>query len=497
MGLRRTLFCIVLCLCGGPLASAYTVRHDASGRTLRWPASLLPIEYRIGFSGSIEQDGTLTGAVVRALQAWNRVPGSYLRFRYAGRTRTDRAAPDGENCVIWVTRGWRHRPDAIAYTTAWVDASGRIVDTDIELNAQRFTWSTTGAVGAFDVQNTVTHEGGHEAGLAHSLEWTGTTMFPIIMLGEVLKRSLDGDDIDAVRALYPVAGSEIVLYEPAGEGDALRPVRTGLLREGEGGTLKLALRADADGDGADEFALFRGGRRPSFSLVASVPGSGEPVVIASDEWEVPSGEVEDAAAIDVDGDGLEELIVLKDDETLAHQEVLVYDMPAWGDLDETQAQPPVARDAWRIPSGDTVLALFAVRQPGGPSLGVVKATADGAPALVLSTPPRRGDATEQDAARGTSVPVLLPRGFAFTDIDAADLDGDGTDEIVVLDQDGDQATVRVYDLTLDEHAPALTLTLRQELPVPLADGERALGLVGIDLDGAGVDRLGILHAATR
>ncbi|MBN1916410.1 MAG: matrixin family metalloprotease [Verrucomicrobia bacterium] len=497
MGMRRTLFCVVVCLCCGSVASAYTLRHDASGRTLRWPGSLLPIEYRVGFSGSVGQDEVLTGAVVRALESWNRVSGSYLQFRYAGRTRVDRAAPDGVNCVIWVTSGWRHRPDAIAYATPRKDASGRIVETDIEINAQHVAWSTQGVLNAFDVQNAVTHEGGHAAGLAHSLDSTGATMFPIIKLGEVFKRSLDGDDIDAIQALYPIVGSELVVYEPAVEADALRPLRTGLLREGAGDTPAITLRADADGDGISEFGLFRRGPQPSFSMVSLAEDVEQPALVAYDEWEVPSGEVEDATAIDIDGDGLDELLVLKAGVEQAAREVVVYDMLAWGDLNEAQARPPVARDAWRIPEGGPVLAVFTVRRPSGSSLAVVRATAEGVLELVLSTPPRRGDSTEQDAARGTSETVFLPRGFTSTDIDAADLNGDGIDEIVVLDQTGEQATVRIYALALDARAPVLMLALRHTLPVPLADGERALGLVGVDLDGTGVDRLGIVHGETR
>ncbi len=504
MRLKRALFCAALCLCGALPASAYVVRHDARGETLRWPATSLPVRYRVGVSGSTEADEALAGAVLHAFQTWNRVPGSYLRFRYAGRTKATRAAPDGENCVIWVTRDWPYKPETVAYTTSWVDISGRVVDADIELNAEVFVWSAFGATGAVDVQNAVTHECGHVLGLAHSLESAETTMFPIILLGEVLKRSLDPDDLDGVRALYPVVATEMVLYEPVGAAPrALRPVLGGLLAEDAGSAPSIVLRADVDGDGADEFGIFRFGadatrERPSFSIVKPNPGGDEPLQVAYDEWEIPAGgEVEDAAALDVDGDGLEELVVLKYDPVLASQEVLVYDMPTWGDLDEAHARPAVARDAWRIPAGSNVLALFALRRPGSGSLGVVRAATDGALELELVSPPRPGDMTEEDAVRGESVAVLLPERFAFTDIGAADLDGDGVDEVIVLDQDGSRAVVRIYDVTAHPDGLVAMLTLRWSLPVRQSQGERALGLVGINLDGAGPDRLGILHAEIR
>jgi len=499
MGLRRALFCIVLCLCGVPTASAFVICHDTSGHTLHWPASSLPVHYRVGVSGSVEDDEALTSAVVRAFQTWNRVPGSYLRFRYDGRTSTSRPAPDGENCVIWVMGGWSHKPEMIAYTTVWPGYAGQVIDVDIELNAEWFVWSVDGASGEVDVQNVVTHESGHALGLAHSLESTRTTMFPVILLGEVLKRSLEPDDVAGLRALYPAVATELVVYEPVGvPSDGLREVLDGLIAEDAAGAPSIVLRADTDGDGADEIGLFRAGERPSFSIVKPGEVGDEPLLVAYDEWVIPAGgEVEDAAALDVDGDGLEELIVLKYDLTLASQEVLVYPMPTWGAVDEAAARPALARDAWRIPAGNTLLALFAMRCPGGGSLGVVRARASGALELELVSAPLPGDMTAADAARGESVPVLVPEGFAMTDIDAADLDGDGVDEVIVLDQDGSEATLRAYDVVAHVDVPVLTLRLRWSVPLWQLPLRRALSVMGLDLDALGVDRLGILHAEIR
>jgi len=501
MGLKRALLCVALCVCSALPASAFVVSRDTTGRAVRWPTHALPVRYRIGVTGAGEADEALVGAVLRAFQTWNRAPDSYVRFRYAGRTLATRAAPDGENCVIWVTRGWPYRPETIAYTTTWLDHAGHVIDADVELNAERFVWSTLGLPGAVDVQNAVTHECGHALGLAHSLESTETTMFPIILLGEVLKRSLELDDVAGVRALYPIAASEVVVYEPAdGVPGTLQPVLDGLLAEAAGNTASIVLRADIDADGEDEFGVFRAGAGPtpaSFSVLEARPVDGEPLPVAYDEWEIPAGgEIEDATAVDVDGDGLEEIVVLQYDADLGSQEVLVYDMPRWGDFTRARAQPPVARDAWRIPRDGNLLKLFALRTPAG-ELGVVRAGADGALEIEISTPPRRGDASEHDAARGESVPVLLPDGFAFTDLDAADLDGDGFDELVVLDQDGLEATVIVYDLVLGLDGPGLALSPRESFGVPLAEDERALALVGVDLDGLGIDQVGILRATIR
>jgi hypothetical protein len=435
-----------------------------------------------------------------AVQTWSRVPGSYLRLRYAGQTTESRPAPDGENCVIWVTRDWPYKPETIAYTTAWIDASGLIIDADIELNAELFTWSAEGAPGTVDTQNAVAHECGHVVGLAHSIDSTGPTMFPIVLLGEVLKRSLETDDLAGVRVLYPLVSSKLALY---GVSDRLRLVLDGLpafpRSEGYDGarTPSLVVRTDLDGDGVHELGLFRTGERPSFSIVEPDPAGGEPIEIAYDAWAIPAqGEVEDAAVLDVDGNGLEELLVLKYDGAGGTQEVLVYDMPAWGQVQEAAARPPMGRDAWRIPRGGNVLAMFALRHFAGTSLGIIRAGRAGLE-LELTTPPQAGDMTEADAARGESVPVLLPEHFAFTDIEAADLDGDGTDEVIVLDQDGAKASVSIYDLALDADGPALMLRLRSTMPLEQAQDERALAIVGLDLEGCGADQLGVLRGTIR
>ena len=100
--------------------------------------------------------------------------------------------------------------------------------------------------------------------------------------------------------------------------------------------------------------------------------------------------------------------MLKYDWLQASQEVHVYDMPQWGAVHEPDALPAVARDEWRIPEGGNLLALFALRGPDGGRLGVVRSTALGTLQLELASPPRRGDMTPEDAARGESVAVLLP-----------------------------------------------------------------------------------------
>jgi hypothetical protein len=77
------------------------------------------------------------------------------------------------------------------------------------------------------------------------------------------------------------------------------------------------------------------------------------------------------------------------------------------------------------------------------------------------------------------------------------VDGDGVDEVVVLDQDGAKAAVSIYDLVLDAERPAFELRLRSAAPLEQARNERALVVVGLDLDGGGADQLAILRGTIR
>jgi hypothetical protein len=66
------------------------------------------------------------------------------------------------------------------------------------------SWSIGGSSTTLDVQNTVTHEFGHVAGLAHVHPWQDgcLTMFPFVANGEVQKRTLGLGDKLGMQDLY-------------------------------------------------------------------------------------------------------------------------------------------------------------------------------------------------------------------------------------------------------------------------------------------------------
>lgn len=125
--------------------------------------------------------------------------------------------------IIFVADGWSdermHDPRALAVTYVWHDpATGEILDADMELNEETRDFHVCtltdcaelhGGAGPdsadADLENTLTHEMGHYFGIAHTppLDGSDTTMAPVAVGGETLKRDLAPDDSAAICAIYP------------------------------------------------------------------------------------------------------------------------------------------------------------------------------------------------------------------------------------------------------------------------------------------------------
>lgn len=164
---------------------------------------------------------------------------------------------DGKNSIIFRTTDWiPDKPEAIALTSRNTDASGRIFDADIEINAvpvsvdpfRDFQWANLdpGAPAAvhgdqIDLQTAITHEFGHFLGLAHTCFADGDAMRLLddqgqpqpdcvdgaaipqaaaVMWYEVdrnnaLKRAITTDDARGVCAIYPPARAAPVCAQNA------------------------------------------------------------------------------------------------------------------------------------------------------------------------------------------------------------------------------------------------------------------------------------------
>jgi hypothetical protein len=104
--------------------------------------------------------------------------------------------------AIYFDERWTHDPTLLGLTFVWSTTKGEIVGFDMALNATHHDWSVDGAEDKNDLLNTLSHEFGHTLGVDHSPTIETATMYPSSFPGEIIKRDLDADDIDALLYLY-------------------------------------------------------------------------------------------------------------------------------------------------------------------------------------------------------------------------------------------------------------------------------------------------------
>ncbi|MCY1034431.1 matrixin family metalloprotease [Corallococcus sp. BB11-1] len=218
---------------------------------LVWPGR--DYVYHLDVAGSTRApDATEFSAIEAAFDAWRAVSATCSDFRFIRGDDWRRTVDIGydeehpfdnynvvtfreRNCqdvapaddVCWadetcgnVYQCWAHGGATIALTTSSFSfKDGRVVDSDIELNAAETAWGPTfffttvngppcGADGpaatcvAMDVQNTMTHEIGHVVGLDHVFS-AGSTMEATASQGETSKRIIDAGSAAGFCAIYP------------------------------------------------------------------------------------------------------------------------------------------------------------------------------------------------------------------------------------------------------------------------------------------------------
>ena len=180
-------------------------------------------------------------AIDEGFAAWN-AAGSYFRFEPTAPATCCRAGYQLEganaNCISWREDAWpdEYPPAGIALTTITYNSStGAILDADVEFNGVAFQYGTDCAPGLTDIQNTMTHESGHMFGLDHS-DVPGATMGPRSYPGDCSLRSLEADDLEGIRTIYPPADDPGVCRGPAGGGNlnCASPDDCGCRAPGEG-----------------------------------------------------------------------------------------------------------------------------------------------------------------------------------------------------------------------------------------------------------------------
>ncbi len=209
---RPLVLALLTCLAAS--AQAYVLQPDPSGATQRVGG---PLSYQVSRQGSRDLEyGQIVPAVDLAFAAWQAASNGKLAFQNAG--PTDLGPPeDGETrigvpvVVSFERESWSFEGDDQAVTILEEDPDNHeIVRADIVLNDVTHHWAILGDgaphPGCDDLQNTLSHEVGHLVGLGHS-SLGSAVMFAATHPGEISKRTLTGDDVAGIDALYAGAPS--------------------------------------------------------------------------------------------------------------------------------------------------------------------------------------------------------------------------------------------------------------------------------------------------
>jgi len=204
-----------------PLLRVCVVAAVVAAMTVGWPAS--PGAYATYakwanaaatvYISPANNDGLSDSAVVSALQAamddWNTQGASPFRFNYGGQVRDTTTGYDGRNVVLF-----RNGSDGniIAYTYSWWDSSNRLLDSDMIIYDQTYTFYAFDGTcnpspgNAVYLHDLAAHEFGHMLGLSHSSE-PAATMYAGYATCSTTQRSLDADDVAGIQSLYGKSSS--------------------------------------------------------------------------------------------------------------------------------------------------------------------------------------------------------------------------------------------------------------------------------------------------
>ena len=186
------------------------------GQPLHWGSPCLTYTVQVDGSPKSKLDADQIQAfVAQAFDAWKsaRCPGGGSpRFEAAfeGFVSCDRhericeSADKNVNAVMFHDSSWPYAASKIAVTTPTAGKeSGLVVDTDVEINAQNFTF-TSGPAGAMptSLRFVLTHELGHFLGLAHSLS-PSSVMSPGYQSLPLSSTLISPDDAAAICAVFP------------------------------------------------------------------------------------------------------------------------------------------------------------------------------------------------------------------------------------------------------------------------------------------------------
>ncbi len=207
--LMATLSCLFL---AAAMRAYVPFRWGTGGVPAVWQESRFPLTFYLNETTAagmpnIEPGTDVPGAVRAALQAWQSVPTSILRFNDLALKPDPSSLTDGINLITMADTAVNREllggsGGAVALTRMIFDATtGKITESDVILNPA-YLFSSNLAPGTYDLQSIVTHELGHALGSDHSIA-QNDTMFPAVAPGEFFQRYLSADAIAFASFAYP------------------------------------------------------------------------------------------------------------------------------------------------------------------------------------------------------------------------------------------------------------------------------------------------------
>ncbi len=221
---------------GGPCEVPSWLEVTYNHPRYQWPDADVPVGW---FANPGQLPSCYRGALERAFEAWNQVPGSRFRFRSMGTTQALAGQRDGVNTVGGITP-WPFSHTWIAATIPWVrhdPDSAVLLECDTGFNFDDFVFTchdrptTLGA----DLETVTLHESGHWLRLRHVNR--DREIMQITSLFRRKIHSLGQGDRAGVSHIYPSYGLAEVVREggwlcPAGDADSVVVRVTALDREG-------------------------------------------------------------------------------------------------------------------------------------------------------------------------------------------------------------------------------------------------------------------------
>jgi hypothetical protein len=137
-----------------------------------------------------------------SFQLWS--DATMFKFGYGGRVNA-RVARDGRSEVVLLSRWPNELPiGRAAWCQAWLDASGKIVEADILLNAQAFVFTTRreGREGALYIEDVLAKAIGLSLGIGLGEDGGAPDAFRVAKAGEAFEPGIDPAEMAGYLSLY-------------------------------------------------------------------------------------------------------------------------------------------------------------------------------------------------------------------------------------------------------------------------------------------------------